>query len=176
MTMFVCTLARSTRSPGSRARPSASAGVRVILREPVHHPLERDDPGGRDDSGLAHAAAEHLPHTRAPGDERGRAADDRADGRGEPFDAERDGVDVTGELARRALEGDRRVEEPRAVEVDRDRRAWAVAATALISSGVQQVPPWRLCARRRRGRSGMWMFAGRSASLTWSGVRNRAPS
>ncbi len=51
--------------------------------------------------------------------------------------------------------------------------AWAASATAAISSGVQQVPPWRLWvfSMQTSPVGGMWMLAGRSASRTWSGVR-----
>src|SRR3989441_419079 len=50
----------------------------------------------------------------------------------------------------------------------------APAATAPISSGVQHVPPWRLCvfSMQTSPVGGVWMLAGRSASRTCSGVRN----
>ena len=50
---------------------------------------------------------------------------------------------------------------------------WATAATASISSGVQQVPPCRLCvfSRQTSPVGGTWMFGGRRASRTCSGVR-----
>src|ERR1051325_7081695 len=51
--------------------------------------------------------------------------------------------------------------------------ACATLATAAVSSGVMQVPPWPLCVFSRQTRPvwGRWMFAGRSASRTCSGVR-----
>ena len=49
----------------------------------------------------------------------------------------------------------------------------ATSATAAISSGVQHVPPWRLCVFSTQTRPvwGTWMFAGRRASRTCSGAR-----
>ena len=51
--------------------------------------------------------------------------------------------------------------------------AWAAAATASISSGVQQVPPWRLWVFSTATSPviGMWMLLGRMCSRTCSGVR-----
>ena len=51
--------------------------------------------------------------------------------------------------------------------------ARAAAATSEISSGVQQVPPWRLCvfSRQTRPVAGMWMLLGRTLSRTWPAVR-----
>src|SRR5439155_1663749 len=43
----------------ARGKP---AGVGVVLRQPVHHSLERDDPRGGEDARLPHPAADHLAH------------------------------------------------------------------------------------------------------------------
>ena len=45
-----------------------SAGVGVVVGEPVDHAVrpvrQRDEPGGREDPGLAHAAADQLARPR----------------------------------------------------------------------------------------------------------------
>src|SRR5213592_9484 len=65
------------------------AGVGVVLRQPVHHPLERDDPRGGEDARLPHAAAHHLAHAPRPRDELARGADHRTHGRPSPFDRQK---------------------------------------------------------------------------------------
>src|SRR5881396_2333238 len=50
----------------ARGKP---AGVGVVLRQPVHHSLERDDPRGGEDARLPHPAADHLAHAPGPRDE-----------------------------------------------------------------------------------------------------------
>src|SRR5439155_16485683 len=79
------------------------AGVGVVLRQPVHHPLERDDPRGGEDARLPHAAAHHLAHAPRPRDELARGADHRTHGRPQPLrQAEGHRVRVPREVARRA--------------------------------------------------------------------------
>ena len=51
--------------------------------------------------------------------------------------------------------------------------SWATRTSAAISSGVQQVPPCRLCvfSMATSPVGGRWIFEGRMASRTCSGVR-----
>ena len=98
-----------------------AAGVRVVIRKPLDVVVERVEPGGRDDPGLAHRAAEEVleaPRLRhplpRPGDERAERA---AEALGE---AEAHGVELAPVLGRRDAGGDRGVEEPGAVQVRRE--------------------------------------------------------
>src|SRR3989441_1208764 len=79
------------------------AGVGVVLRQPVHHPVERADPRGGEGARLPHAAAHHLAHAPGPRDEVARGPDHRAHGRPQPLrQAEGHRVRVPREVARRA--------------------------------------------------------------------------
>ena len=80
-----------------------------------------DQPGRREDPGLAHPAADHLPGAARAPDDVAPADDDRADRAGEPLrQAERDGVGRIGQVRRADALGDDRVPEPGAVDVERD--------------------------------------------------------
>ena len=77
-----------------RDRVGEPAGARVIVGEALDHRLERDDPGGRDDPGLAHARrrsaadARALPRSRA-------ALPQSSDPTGAPSPFERQNITVS---------------------------------------------------------------------------------
>ena len=80
-----------------------------------------DQPGRREDPGLAHPAADQLAGAARAPDDVAPADDDRADRAGEPLrQAERDGVGRIGQVRRADALGHDRVPEPGAVEVERD--------------------------------------------------------
>ena len=119
--MLVSTRGGSSTTPGSRGDAvGEDPGVVVVLLQPPDHLGQREDARRRDDARLAHAAAEDLPHPPGAVDERRRAADHRPDRRGEPFrQAELHRRDVPRPVGDRPAGRDRRVEQPRAVEVNR---------------------------------------------------------
>src|SRR5207244_10657477 len=66
-----------------------------------------------------HATPQHLAQAPGPRHDLGATADHRAHRSAQALgETERDGVDVAREIARVTPEGDGRVEEPRAVQVD----------------------------------------------------------
>ena len=68
ITMLVCTVARSSATPGNPARRSAmQPGVGVVVGEPRDVVVERVEAGRREDARLPHRAAEHAaaPRTAA---------------------------------------------------------------------------------------------------------------
>src|SRR6266850_1359484 len=176
MTMFVCTLARSTRSPGSFASPSPrrrafawSSASRSTMRSRATMP-----------------AAARMPTCRMPPPSILRQRRARSMNSAEPQITEPTGADspfdtqnVT-ESTGRAKSAAGRFRATAALNSRAPSRctgtpaSWATAATAAISSGVQQVPPWRLCVFSMQTSPvwGRWMFGGRSASRTCSGDRN----
>jgi hypothetical protein len=90
----------------------------VVHGEAVRHLVQRYDSGRCNDSGLAHAAAEHLADAAYAADEDVRAGDDRSDRCTEPLGkAELHGIGVGGDLGRWHAQTGRRVEEPSAVQM-----------------------------------------------------------
>ena len=98
---------------GERARAS------VVVREPLDVVVERVEAGRRDDPGLAHRAAEEVLLAPRALHQLARAGEQRPERAAEPLrEAERHRVEAAGDLGGRDAERGRRVEEPRAVEVD----------------------------------------------------------
>src|SRR5690606_20476148 len=75
--------------------------------------------GRGDNTGLAHASAEHLPSLACPGDEVSCAAQDRPYGSAQSLgEAETHGINRFGESRGGDPEGGRRVEDARAIKVN----------------------------------------------------------
>jgi MFS family permease len=92
----------------------------VIVRQPLHHRLQRHDARRRDHARLPHAAAEPLPHLPRTLHEIPRPREDRPHRAGEALgEAHRHRVHVAGVLGHRHPRRDRGVEDPRPVEVHR---------------------------------------------------------
>ena len=84
--MLVSTRSASSAIPGSSGESRAQLSrAFVILRQPIHVVLERINPRGRDDAGLAHRSAEPLLEDPRLLDERGRPRQHRADRSAQPF-------------------------------------------------------------------------------------------
>ena len=110
-TKFVSTSSRSTGRP--RVRPAFGEPPRagVVVGEPLDVVVERVEPGGRDDPGLAHRAAEAVLLDPRAAISSARAGDQRAERAAEPLrEAERDGV---GEAPRSRAGGDAGARRPR---------------------------------------------------------------
>ena len=146
------------RDPGCRARsrprPPQAGGPARGPRARASALLERHQAGGRDDPGLPPGPAEQdldpaaLPHLL------GRAAHERADRRAESLrDAEHQRVDLGRVLGHVHAGSGARVEDPRAVQVDRDAGLLGNLADRPKSSTSITVPPRaRSCSPGRRGR------------------------
>ena len=109
--------------PGQRLREPA--GVGVVLGQALDHAVravgEGHQAGRGQDPGLAHAATDHLARASGAPDDLARPDDHRSDRTGERLgEAERDGVGRVGQVGRANAQGDDRVPEPRAIDVERD--------------------------------------------------------
>ena len=92
--------------------------VVVILLQSGRTVLERDEPGGGEDAGLAHASAEHLSNRPATLDELTAADNHRPHGSAEPFaETELHGVELPRHVCDVLLQIRRSIEDPCAVEV-----------------------------------------------------------
>ena len=90
----------------------------MVFGQPIDHAVESDNTSRRQDTGLPHAAAEHLPPMSRPLDEIPRAEDQRACRTAEAFaQAEGDRVRVLDESRRGSSERRRGIENPRSIEV-----------------------------------------------------------
>ena len=90
----------------------------MVLRQTLDHLLERHDARRRYDARLAQIAADHAAEGAAALDEGRRAAEERADRRRETLgDAEAHAIAVRGDALGADAEGDRGVEEARAVDM-----------------------------------------------------------
>ncbi len=95
------------------------AGVGVILVEAGGHLLERDETGGGEDAGLAHASAERLTDRASAIDVVLRADEHGADRRAETLrEAEVDGGEAAGDFGDGQVEGGGGVEDACTIEVD----------------------------------------------------------
>ena len=175
MTMLVCTLAGSTRRPGSRARPSASrrafawsSASRSTIRSSATRPAAARTPAWR------------MPPPSILRTRRARAMNSAGPQTTEPTGAPR--PFETQKVTESTSRAKSRAGRPSATAALKSRAPsrctgtaapWATAATAAISSGVQHVPPCRLWVFSTHTRPvwGTWMLEGRRASRTWSGVR-----
>ena len=97
-----------------------AAGILMVFGQPVHHAVQGHQPGGGQDTGLAHAATHHLAPSMGLFDEIFGAHQHRthraAQGLGQ---AEADIVHVAGQFLGRDLQGHGGVEDARAVQVHR---------------------------------------------------------
>jgi hypothetical protein len=105
------------------AEPAADDGANmaacVIVRKALDHGGQRHDPGRRDHPHLAHPAAEQLSRAVRLGDKVLVPAHQRADRRAQAFgQAERYGVGRPGQVRRRNVLRNGRVENSRAVDVE----------------------------------------------------------
>ena len=107
------------RHPGVVERLREGACASVVVGEPLDVVVERIQARGRDDPRLAHRAAEEVLLTPCALHQLARAGEQRPEWAAEPLrETERHGVEARGDLRRRNAERDRRIEEPRAVQVD----------------------------------------------------------
>ena len=107
------------REPASRERLRERARTGVVVGEPVDVVVERVDARRGHDPGLTHRAAEEVLLAPRALHQLARAREQRAERAAEPLrETERHGVEARGDLRGRDAERDRRVEEPRAVQVD----------------------------------------------------------
>ena len=91
-TTFVWTSAGSQPASGHRSATASARtpGPRVVVGQAVDHRVERDEPGGGQDAGLAHAAAQPLALDPGPGDRRRPGpASTEPTGAPRPFDRQR---------------------------------------------------------------------------------------
>ena len=144
LTMFVWTPSAST-SVGVDAGQAAGQPARQIVVAPVaarRDPARRRSPGG-DQAGLAHPAAQHLGGAAGPLHEIAVARQDRADRSAQALaEREPDRIGMPAQRGDRHAEIGRGIEQPGAVEMDRDAGAAARRRriAAMVSSGVT-VPP-----------------------------------
>ncbi len=111
---------RVDREPVDRGEPGRELmGGVVILDRPVDELLERDDPAGRDDPGLAHPTADEAAPVARLVDERPGPDEERPERTGETLrQVDHRAVDAGDELLGVEALGGRGVQHPRAVEVD----------------------------------------------------------
>ena len=90
----------------------------MVVGQALHLMVKGIQPRRRQGTGLAHAAADHLAQTPRLGDQRRGAAQHRANRRAQALgQAHRHRIEMLGDLPRVHVEPDRRVVEPRAVQV-----------------------------------------------------------
>ena len=159
---------------GERDRERACSGV--VVAQAVDHRLQRHDPRGGDDAGLAHPTTETRSIATRLGDRVTRAAQQRSHRRRETLrQAEHHGVGTRDELGRRDVERDGRVPDARAVAVHRE----AVLARGIghrVDLGDAPRAPARRHVRvldRHRGDLGQVMMLRRRRARDRVGMRAR---
>src|SRR5216683_360044 len=107
-------------------------GIGMILWQPRQIVLERVEPRGGDDAGLAQRAAEHAPRAHSALDIGHPPGDDAADRAAEPL-RQGDGNEVERrrQLDKRAVGGGHHIEQPGAIEVTGDAKLSRGAADRL---------------------------------------------
>ncbi len=137
----------------------------VVDGEPVDVVVEGVEPGGRDDPGLPHRAAEEVLLAPAPSISSAGPASSAPSGQPSPF--ERQSVTVSNDAAEicgRDAERDGGVQEPRAVEMDARARARGPrSSTRSSSSSGQTRPPATLCVFSSTSTAGRWSTTSCSA-------------
>ena len=110
---------RVDREPGLGEPERQPPGAPVVVGEPVDVVVERVQAGGRDDPRLAHRAAEQVLQPPRVAHHLVTAGEHRAERAAEPLrEAERDRVEARADLLDLDPERHRRVQEPRAVEME----------------------------------------------------------
>ena len=106
------------RQPGGPERLGEGTCARVIVGEPLDVVLEGEDACGGDDPRLPHRAAEEVLLAPCALDQVARAGEESAERAAEALrETERGGVEAPRDRRRSDAECDRRVEDPRAVQV-----------------------------------------------------------
>ncbi len=108
-----------TPQPGKTFRQQPRVGM--VLGKPVEIMVERLEPGGGEDARLSHRATKHPAGAMGPRDVVGAARKNTADRAAQPLrQRDRDQIKGCGEFGEAMPGSDRRIEQPRAVEVAPD--------------------------------------------------------
>src|SRR5690606_36418431 len=109
-----------------------SASVSVVFVESFGRLFKGDQPGGCENTDLAHTAAEPFPPCASLSNERLGADQHRPDRRSEAFrQAELGRIAMTCEIGNARIKRDGRVEDTRSVEVDRNAESVSTVADLL---------------------------------------------
>ena len=156
---------RPAPAPGGGPRPAAATMS-----------VERDQPGGGDHAGLAHAAAQALTLDTGRGDDIGRSGEQRTDRRAEPLgQAAHHGGGAGRQGGGRDAGGHLGVQEAGTVEVDGQAAPRPAAASSSRASSGGARRPACGCSRRRRSADRGLVVGGRVDRPTAPRRRSRWP-